>query len=325
LDRTGLKGEYDFTLKWTPKGLLGVPGRDGEATGISLFDALDKQLGLKAEKATEPGLVVVVDRVDRKPADNPPGTSEKLPPPATEFEVSEVRASKPGTNQDFNMKNGRLVATGVSLRDLITAAYDVEDEMVFGGEKWLDTDHFDIIAKAAASTSFDDLGPMVRTLLEQRFKLAVHKEDRPVPVYALTMPKKTSKLKESTGEARTACKVSAENGLRTYTCANTTMPQFAEKLRQVAGGYLDHKVVDLTGLKGSYDFAVSWTGVGRLRALGGKSESQTTGDAPSAADPSTSLTVFEAVDRYLGLKLAAQKYAMPSIVIDHVERTPTEN
>jgi len=105
------------------------------------------------------------------------------------------------------------------------------------------------------------------------------------------------------------------------------MAQFAEKIRQVAGGYLDHPVVDLTGLKGVYDFAVSWTPVGRLRAAtsGGADGRQPAGDAPSAADPSTGLTVFEAVDKQLGLKLAAQKYPMPVLVIDHMERTPTEN
>ena len=94
----------------------------------------------------------------------------------------------------------------------------------------------------------------------------------------------------------------------------------------MAAGYLDHPVVDLTGLKGAYDFAVSWTGVNRVRALAGKTaDGQPSGAAPAAADPSISLTIFEAVDKQLGLKLAAQKHPMPSIVIDHLERTPTEN
>ncbi len=328
IDRTGLKGEYDFTLKWTPKGQLGLPGPNGEAsTGISLFDALDKQLGLKAEKVTEPGSVIVVDHVNQKPTDNPPDTMEKLPPVPTEFEVAEIRPSKPGADGDFTMKNGRLQAIGMTMRDLITAAYGVEDEMVVGGEKWLDTDHFDIVAKTTPTASFDALSVMLRTLLQQRFKLAIHKEDRPMPVYALTMPRKTTKLKEAASDVRGGCKIGVENGLRTYTCQNTTMAVFAEKLRQVASGYLDHPVVDLTGLTGSYDFAVSWTGAGRVRALGAKTADggQSSGGAPAAADPSTSLTIFEAIDKQLGLKLAAQKQPMPTVVIDHVERTPTEN
>ena len=330
VDKTGIEGEYDFTLKWTPKGQLGLPARDGDAGppgGISVFDALDKQLGIKAEKQTQPASVIVVDRVNQKPTDNLPGVTEKLPPPPTEFEVAAIRPSKPGTNDDFNVKNGRVDATGVSLRDLITMAYDVEDEMVTGGEKWLDSDHFDIAAKAAPTASFDALRAMLRTLLEQRFKLAVHKEDQPVPVYALTMPRKTSKLKETTGEARSECKMKVDNGLRTYTCQNTTMAQFAEKLRQVASGYINHPVVDLTGLKGAYDFALSYNGAGRVRALTGKPAEggQPAGAVPAAAEPALAITVFEAVDKQLGLKLAEQKHPMPVIVIDHVDRTPTEN
>jgi uncharacterized protein (TIGR03435 family) len=168
---------------------------------------------------------------------------------------------------------------------------------------------------------------MLRTLLEQRFKLKVHKEDQPVPVYALTLPKKNPKLKPSDGSARSACKIGVDYGLRTYTCQGTTMAQFAEKIRQVASGYLDHPVVDLTGLTGAYDFAVTWTGAGRLKAAGGRGgeAGQPVGAAPVASEPSTGLTIFESVDKQLGLKLAAQKHPMPVVVVDHVERTPTEN
>jgi uncharacterized protein (TIGR03435 family) len=323
VDQTGLKGEYDFTLRWTPKGQLGMPG----AESISVFDALDKQLGLKAEKQMQPAPVIVVDNVNRKPTDNPPGVTEKLPPPPTEFEVADIKPSLPSAKENFDMKNGRIAATAISLKDLITFANDMDDNMVVGGEKWLDTERFDIAAKAAPNTSESELRPMLRTLLEQRFKMKVHKENQPVPVYALTLPKKSPKLKETDGSGRSACKISVDNGLRTYTCQNTTMAQFAEKIRQVATGYLDHPVVDLTGLTGAYDFAVSWTGVGRLRAVpgGGGEAGKPSADAPAAADPTTGLTIFEAVDKQLGLKLAAQKHPMPVLVIDHVERMPTEN
>jgi len=328
VDRTGLKGEYDFTLKWTPKGLLkaATPGEAGNSSGISVFEALDKQLGLKVEKQSTPASVIVVDHVNRTPSDNPPGTMEKLPPPVTEFEVATIRPSRPGAEENFEMKNGRINATGLTLKDLISSAYDVDDDMVAGGEKWLDTEHFDVIAKTSPGTSFEALRTMLRTLLEQRFHLAAHQEDRPVPVYALTMPKKTSKLKEADADSRSTCKTSVENGLRTYTCQNTTMAQFAGKLRQIAPGYIDRPVVDLTGLTGAYDFAVSWTGAGRVRALTGKAPaSQAPGDAPAAAEPSSAMTIFESIEKQLGLRLAAQKYPQAVIVIDHVERTPTEN
>jgi uncharacterized protein (TIGR03435 family) len=325
LDKTGLKGEYDFTLKWTARGQLGLPGKDGEI-GISMFDALDKQLGLKAEKQTQPTSVIVVDHVDQKPTENPPGTMEKLPPPQTEFEVADIKPSRPDAKPNFDMKNGRIAATAIALKDLLMFANDMDDSMVVGGEKWLETDRFDIVAKAAPNTSEEELRPMLRALLEQRFKMKVHRENQPVAVYALTLPsKKSPKLKETDGSARAGCKLGVDNGLRTYTCQNTTMAQFAEKIHQVAGGYLDHPVVDLTGLTSAYDFAVSWTPVGRIRAAAATGGEARSADTPAAADPTTGLTVFEAVDKQLGLKLAAQKHPMPVLVIDHVERTPTEN
>jgi uncharacterized protein (TIGR03435 family) len=163
--------------------------------------------------------------------------------------------------------------------------------------------------------------------LVERFKLAIHNEEQPVPVYALVLGKHSPKLKEVDGSARSGCKVGVANGMRAYTCQNTTMAQLAEKLRNVAGGYLDHAVVDLTGLKGAYDFVLSWTPRGKfLRgASTGGDTSQPSGAAPVAAEPAGDLTVFEAVDRQLGLKLAAQKHPMPVIVVDHADRTPAEN
>src|SRR6185369_10440530 len=96
IDRTGLKGEYDFTIKWVAKARVGMPGPDGEAPGVSMFDALEKQLGLKVESQTQSFPVIVVDQAKDKPTDNPPGTIEKLPPPVTEFEVATIRPSRPG-------------------------------------------------------------------------------------------------------------------------------------------------------------------------------------------------------------------------------------
>jgi uncharacterized protein (TIGR03435 family) len=320
LDQTGLKGGYDFTLKWNGKGVLGAPG--SESAGISAFDALDKQLGLKAELKSQKAPVIVVDHVNQKPTDNPPGVMEKIPPPITQFDVAEIKPSKSTTEGNATMKNGRLNATAFSLKDMISMAYDMDDSMVIG-EKWLETERFDIVAKTAASASFEELQAMARNLLEDRFKLVVHKEDRPVPVYALTAPKKSSKLKTADGAARAGCKQGSENGLRTLTCQNTTMAQFADRIRQTAGGYLDHPVVDLTGLPGAYDFVLTWTPVGRIGGRGG--EAQPAAPVPTAAEPAPTLTVFEAVDKQLGLKLTAAKHPLPVIVVDHAERKPTEN
>ncbi len=75
-DLTGLRGSWDFHIKWTGRGLLTSAGSDG----ITLFDAVDKQLGVKLELQQTPLPVIVVDSVNQKPTDNLPGVTQKLPP-----------------------------------------------------------------------------------------------------------------------------------------------------------------------------------------------------------------------------------------------------
>jgi uncharacterized protein (TIGR03435 family) len=78
-------------------------------------------------------------------------------------------------------------------------------------------------------------------------------------------------------------------------------------------------VIDLAGLRGAYDFSLSWAPKARITGMGGRG-----GDA-STGDPTGDLTIFAAVDKQLGLRLTLQKHPMPVILIDRVERTPTEN
>ena len=325
VDKTGLAPAYDFTLIWSGRGQLKKPSGDDPGSGISVFDAVDKQLGLKIDAQPQPTAVILVDSVNQKPTDNPPGTTKALPPPPTEFEVASVRVSKLTQNgTERVLQSGRVDLQGITLKELITVAYDIEDERLVGAPKWMETDRFDVAAKTQPGVPFDALISMVQRLLAERFKLAVHREDQPVPVFALTPGKRAAKLKESSGRDRSECKLSVSDAGRTYTCTNTTMEQFVTRVRQVAGGYLGaHPVVDLTGLKGSYDFALTWAPIGRFNSGRGG------GDAPSAAaaatDPNGDLTVFEAVDKHLGLKLAEQKHPMSVVVIDHVDRTPAEN
>jgi uncharacterized protein (TIGR03435 family) len=325
VDRTGLKGVYDFTLRWLPRAQL-PPGSDGNA--LSAYNSIEKQLGVKVENQTAPMPVLTITKVTRTPIDNPPGAVEKLGPAPTEFEVADIKKSRPDEPQDATMNGGRLEARGLSLKDLIEFAYNVEDDWVKGGEKWLDSERYNIIAKTAPTASFDTLRAMLQNLLAERFHLKVHTEPQAVTVYALTVGR--SKLKDADPSSRSTCKAAAENGARTYTCQNTTMAQFAEKIRSVASGYLDHPVVDLTGLKGGYDFSLSYAP--RARLQGGGERAATAGDAaaaggavPAATDRPVGYTLFEAVERQLGLKLAAQKHPMPVIVVDHCDRTPTEN
>jgi uncharacterized protein (TIGR03435 family) len=314
-DKTGLTGAFDFQLRWMGRQQI-TPGSE-----MSLYNALEKQLGVKAEQQAIPMPAIKVVSVDRTPTPNPLGT-EALGKAPTEFEVVNIHLSRPDEKEDFNLTNGRINAKAVTLKDMITFAYDVEDDWIRGGEKWVETDRYDIIAKTDPTESADTLRVLVQAMLRDRFKLKVHKEPQPVTVYGLTVHQ--SKLKEADPASRSTCVRRPVDGALTLTCTNTTMEQFAKRIRETAAGYLDHPVVDLTGLKGGYDFTVGWAP--RNRVLGpGKPAEGGDGPVPVASDRPVGLTLFEAVDRQLGLKLATTKQPMPVVVIDHMERTPTEN
>jgi uncharacterized protein (TIGR03435 family) len=106
------------------------------------------------------------------------------------------------------------------------------------------------------------------------------------------------------------------------------MAEFTKQIHQFAGGYFDHPAVDATELKGTYNFTVSWTP--KQNIPGGPPAVPKDG-AVAAAGPSavatepSGITVFEAIDRQLGLKVETQKRPMPVVVIDHVNQAPTEN
>src|SRR4029077_9905756 len=87
VDETGIEGAFDFDLSWTPRGALARAGADG----VSLFDAIDKQLGLKLDEQKKSMPVLVVEKANQKPSANAPGVGEPEGP--VEFEVAEIKPS----------------------------------------------------------------------------------------------------------------------------------------------------------------------------------------------------------------------------------------
>jgi uncharacterized protein (TIGR03435 family) len=338
VDQTGLKGGWDFDFKWTSRGLLSQAGSDG----ISLFDAVDKQLGLKLEAGKIAVPVLVVDSVSQKPKPNPSGAATSVPaaPPA-EFDVAEIKPTMPGVDgTNIGLQpNGRLDIQGASLRMLIRLAWDFNtDELVAGGPKSLDTTRWTIVAKASSVAApgtpdqfdIDALRLMLRNLLIDRFQLKTHIEDRPITAYTLSAVK--PKLQNADPLGRTGWKEGPAAGSkdprdantalgRLVTCTNMTMAQLAELLPSMASGYLQTPVLDMTGIEGSFDFSFAFSTAGVFRSGGQRGDGNTAG----AADPSGAISLFEALSKQLGLKLEAQKRPIPVLVIDHVEEKPTEN
>jgi uncharacterized protein (TIGR03435 family) len=352
VDRTELNGAWDFTFRFTPK-VPAALATTGES--IPLFDALEKQLGLLMEAANVPMPVVVVDRVSRKPTENSPEVARSFPPLPTEFEVAEIRpavaAQGGGSSMRPEIKNGRVYLPGMTLKNLVMAAWDIDgDDMMANGPKWMESEHFDVIAKAPAGVAvgeltpsrsgipvnIDALRPMLRALLLDRFQMKVHTEDRPVAGYTLVANK--PKLKPADPNSRTtwqegvvsdAKDKNANPSLgRLVTCQNMTMAEFAELLPGIAPGYLHTPVVDSTGLEGGWDFTFSFSPMGLFRmgqGRGGDEGGPTAGAVPDASVPSDALSLFDAMTKQLGLKLEMQKRPTPVLVIDHVNQKPTDN
>jgi uncharacterized protein (TIGR03435 family) len=353
IDQTGLNGVYDFELKITRPRMGGA----GDGENVTVFDAIDK-LGLKLQLGKIPQPVIVVDSVNPVPTDNPPGITQALPPaPVLEFEVADVKPSDPSMPPiGMNIQTGgRFTERGMTLRRLIYQAWSLNlngnnpGDASAGGPKWLDTDHFDIIAKMATEPSvasaapnapvdFDSTMLALRALLAERFKLVTHFEDRPVPVYALVASR--PKLTKADPSNRASCKMpnivraltaSGPDGKvpgETISCQNTTMARLAELLQQVSMNDVDHPVVDATGLDGTWDFTLSWTPaiLGQLGERRARAESPgPAGVDSTASDPTSGLSMAQALEKQLGLKLELQKRPMPVLVIDHVEQKPTEN
>ena len=163
---------------------------------------------------------------------------------------------------------------------------------------------------------FEALQVMMKNLLIQRFQLVTHMQDQPEQgsTRFLKLAKKV-KLKESDGAAISNCKIANTVNRHVYTCENTTMAQFCERLPGVAGLYIQAPLFDMTGLKGGYDFRLSWT---PKNSLAGGSADSVPG---SHADD---LTVFDALQQQLGLKLAEQEHPVPILIVDSANQTPTD-
>ena len=339
VDETKLAGTWDFTIKWTGRGQLEKQGADG----ISIFAAVEKQLGLKLELKTAPRPVFQVASVDEVPTPNAANVAEALPePPAAPFEVSVIKPSAPDERGYGRITGGQIETRAIPLMFLVTFGWDLNPnnkEGIVNAPKWLDTTKFDITAKAGANVrvdkfssgnliNYEDLRNMMRAMITERFQMKWHMEDRPITAYTLVAanpklkptpdPTERTKCKEGPGPDGKDPRIASPVLNRLVTCQNMTIAQIGDELQHVANGYIYNTVLDGTGLKGSYDFTLSFSSADKILPV-------PAGDAANSSDPNGALSVFDAVNKQLGLKLEKTKRPYPVLVIDHMEETPTEN
>ncbi len=226
-------------------------------------------------------------------------------PDASAFEAASVKPNNSGSGSSSSHSHpDNIEIKNESLRQIITQAYRLKDYQI-AGPAWLQSEHYDIVAKAPFGTGDGDkLAPMLRTLLADRFKLQTHRETKEFPVYGLVVAKGGLKLKEVEAGGSGMNSNGNEKGGE-LTAQKTTMARLAEWLSR----QMDRPVVDMTGLSGSYDFGLKY------------SKESARGETDAVIYPVVSLAIQE----QLGLRLEKRTAPIEMLVIDHAEKVPVEN
>jgi uncharacterized protein (TIGR03435 family) len=229
-------------------------------------------------------------------------SSAQTPQPT--FEVASVKPAPPSADPMtgfWSLPNiGRFTASHVSLAVLMRLAYDIDDSQIANKPAWLNDTLYDVSAKPedGIKLSREELRPRLQNLLQQRFHLVVHQETRMASGYALVVGKGGPHLTPSAGGAPGEFKDTSPGQMRG---GNWTMTQLAKYLAPAAG----FPVTDETGIAGSFVIGFSYN--------------------PRPDEDSSLPALSVALEKATGLVLKAQKIPVATLVIDSVDKTPTEN
>jgi len=268
-----------------------------------------------------------------------------------EFEVASIQPSPP---DEFNRVGAGLHLDGsqvsfkfFSLDEYIMAAYRVKRYQISSPD-WMASARFDITAKLPAGGSAKDVAVMLQALLEDRFQIKMHHESKEFPVYGLVVAKGGLKMQESPTDSPAAPQNNGRQGLNSaavprpggvavdygngayYTFADNKLEgrkMKASSIVNVLSAFMDRPVVDMTNLKRNYDFVLELSpedframSIRAAIAAGFALPPQAIQMAEAASGDSLS----NALDK-LGLKLESRKAPLEVLVIDHAEKTPSDN
>lgn len=238
--------------------------------------------------------------------------------PAPAFEVASVTPCKPGTPEppgehagmvQFTYPGGRFRASATTLKFLLEWAYDIQPAQHSGGPSWIETDRYDIVAKAEGNATDDQMKLMVQTLLADRFKLKFHHETKELSAYVISVGRTAPKLfppkDEETHSLRVAPQMGQDQKIASFHVVATrfSLKQLADTFARQLGSV----IVNKTGLDGDYDFTMDLT----------PDDSR-----PNPLDPSLLIT---AMREQLGLTLKSQKTPVDILVIVSAEKVAAEN
>jgi uncharacterized protein (TIGR03435 family) len=226
------------------------------------------------------------------------------------FEVASIKPNRSGDGgSSIRGSAGRITMQNVPLKKATLWAHGIPDdrEYALAGPDWLTTERFDIQANFPADTPPQQVRQMTQALLAERFKLALHRETRQMAVYALVVAKNGPKIHAvEAGQGRTT------GGPGRLEASGIPTQKLADLLARLTG----QQVMDATGLPGVFNFTLEWS----------PDESQKSLPSPdAAAAPASGPSLFSALQEQLGLKLEGRKAPVEILVVDHVEKAPTEN
>jgi uncharacterized protein (TIGR03435 family) len=260
-------------------------------------------------------------------------------PARRSFEVATIKRNPNCHNGQRRPSPGRLDFACVSVRELLVISYgslqggpvQVVALDVLGGPSWIDTERYDLSAKAEDRSSVEEMvGPMLIGLLEDRLHLKAHLEPRETPVYALQLIERPHRLRPAeegacktlnpedlpkSGDETRYCGTGrwrVEDGTVISELYGNTMAELASRGLPM---HVGRRVIDQTGLTGRFDIHLEF-----LRAMPGHSDGV---EVATDGGASMAPTIFTALQR-LGLKLVPTKAPIDVVVIDSIER-PSEN
>jgi uncharacterized protein (TIGR03435 family) len=282
---------------------------------------------------------------------------------AQEFEAASVKPAPPPVagRMMVGMRGGpgtqdpeRISYNNVSLKDVMKIAYDVKEHQISGPD-WLNSERFDITATMVPGTTKEQFHMMLQKLLADRFKLTLHHEKKDLPAFVLTVGKKGPKMKPSEEEPKKEDAASGDPppppgkmgkdgfpemprrsgpsimimpGKAKLTEEKVTMEELAGQLERFVG----RPVVNQTELKGKFDFELHFAP--DMSLIGGGRGAVMVAPMGVAGGPAGEMrievtdsepTIFAAVQEQLGLKLESQKALVDVLVVDRLEKVPTEN
>jgi uncharacterized protein (TIGR03435 family) len=219
----------------------------------------------------------------------------------------EVASIKPNTTNEpryyaFHLGDDRFLGTNISLKDWIKIAWGVNDQEITGAPQWTSSENFDIDAKAERPVrSIDEGFQMLKSLLEDRFSLKVHREMKDEPMYSLVVAKNGLKMKPSLDQTGTTGGVKE---VRFGRIAGDAVP--VSMIAGILTGLAGRRVLDKTGVTGRYDVDLRYT------------------PDLEPTDSPEEQSLFGALQTQLGLKLESTRGPVEILIVDHIER-PSAN